>query len=642
MSIKSLLNIGIKLFKGSSTAKTAAKVGVAAVGTIAAGVGAVAVSNVNFSNFTLENTDSFTASGENGRSREQIYKFIEEICIKYNINPEDAKNAMLLETIAGCTSEELTKKSDAELQEIIRAFDNALPWKIFSWGSKDIDYVKKIAIKANKKYIDSQTGGSVWSNTLRDLKHLIGIDTNVSSVLKDKGFEITPEGMRAYFNQKMAAAITTGDREKIKENYKELMQEFGELLQDSNSPYEKEILTAAISELSSPDRARAAILGVASCANNKEAKQAFARGLSKHFEAITCSTDALGEYTSDDDNTTISHTSYANMSEEDSIIALARMNSRRQELQAKLANGEELTPEEARYYNNAQLSQYAGAVTGASCNSYIEDPSLILSTIDRDTAAFGIQQEVYSRAAAYVENHQNELPITTQQFTETVDRATGNNYTKVLNDIKNGIPESKPETGVNKGVNKEGVNKMNAAADEKSETYNKSRVPAADGQTTVTSPISQSEIGRTTGETTRTAETKTTNKVNEVKSNTRMTHPSNAKTAFLQKKFNEAVSKGVEEVREYQQRYNISEIQLTQDILNSTVATSSLQDWALEKFKRMDTALQRIIFPGIHNDENLKKAALLIDPEELKKMNMTSYYTEKTVENIIEREEKVA
>lgn len=644
MGLKSLLNIGIKMFRGSSALKTTAKVGTAAVGTAAIGVGGVAVSNMNFSTYSIEdhlNGDNFTPSGENGRTRDQVYRLIEELCVRYNINLQDAKDAMLLETIAGCTTEELGKKSNEELEQIIRAFDNALPFRIFSWGDKDINDVKDIAKKANKKYIDSQTGIGTWSNTVRDIKHFFGVDTDVKSTLEDNGFSITPEGIKAYFDSMMKDAIASGDKEKIQEKYDFVLQKFGELLNDTEDPYQKEILQAAISRLEAPKRAMAAKLSLASCANNVEAKQAVARGLSEHFEEISCTADALGQYTSDDDNTTISYLSFANMSEEDSMGALSRMSSRRKELEEKMASGEELTEAESRYYNNVQLSQYAGAMTGACCNSYVENPSTILSTIDRDTAEFGIQQEVYSRAASYVEEHQNELPMTPAQFTATVDKATGNNYTKVLNDVKAGIPEvrqNQTQTGAKtqETPTEQNNNKPETVTETVTET--EPNKPENRRSARVTNPVER-RTSKQTSTTTAGSNTTASDRTSAGISAGTVTNPSE-KREFSKEKLNKAISQGVEGVVEYQKTYNISDIQLTQDILNSPVASTSLQDWALDKFKKMDIALKRLTFPGIHNAENLTKAALMMNPEELKDMNMTSYYTEKTVERIIKREEQ--
>lgn len=640
MGLKSLLNIGIKMFRGSSALKTTAKVGAAAVGTAAIGVGGVAVSNMNFSTYSIEdhlNGDTFTPSGENGRTRDQVYRLIEELCVRYNINLQDAKDAMLLETIAGCTTEELGKKSNEELEQIIRAFDNALPWRIFSWGDKDINDVKKIAQKANKKYIDSQTGIGVWNNTFRYIQHFFGVDTDVKATLEDNGFSITPEGIKAYFDSMMKDAIASGDKEKIQEKYDFVLQKFGELLNDTEDPYQKEILQAAISRLEAPKRAMAAKLSIASCGNDDKAKQAVARGISKHYEEITCKADALGQYTSDDDNTTISHTAFANMTEEDSMIALGIMNSRRKELETKMAKGEELTEAESRYYNNVQLSQYAGAMTGACCNSYVENPSTILSTIDRDTAEFGIQQEVYSRAASYVEEHQNELPMTPAQFTATVDKATGNNYTKVLNDIKAGIPEVRQnQTQTEAKTQKTPTEQNNNKPETVTET--EPNKPENRRSARVTNPVER-RTSKQTSTTTAGSNTTASDRTSAGISAGTVTNPSE-KREFSKEKLNKAISQGVEGVVEYQKTYDINDIQLTQEILNSTTASSSLQDWALEKFKRMNTALKKLTFPGIHNEENLKKAALMMNLEDLEEMNMTSYYTEKTVERIIEREEK--
>ena len=58
MGLKSLLNIGIKMFRGSSAAKTAVKVGAAAIGTAAVGVGTVFTSNLNLSNYSIKDQTS--------------------------------------------------------------------------------------------------------------------------------------------------------------------------------------------------------------------------------------------------------------------------------------------------------------------------------------------------------------------------------------------------------------------------------------------------------------------------------------------------------------------------------------------------------------------------------------------------------
>lgn len=523
-----------------------------------------------------KNEDSVEISKKTAAS---AYKQIEELCADYRMSLEDAKKVGLLEKISGCSTEELAQKSDAEIKEYIDALKFVLRWQSwkFPWQKRDAEDIASIAEKANKRYAYTLSGESWLSELFRG-------KSDLKEELSKSGLnEINEENIQKYFQNKIRTAELSGDREKIEKAYSEAEEIFNNLIRDTENPIHKEYLTAAISELRSANRMNAVKLSMATCGNNKISQQHVARGISKHYEQITCNKDAFGEYTSNEDNVAIAQISFAHMTEADVMATLDTMRARRAEIQAKIANGEPLTEAEARYYNSVQTSQYAGALTGSVCNTDLSNPNTVIGVIDTDTKAFGIQEEVYKTAANYVNAHSEELQITPEEFTQKVDKATNNNYSKVINNTET----TTPNTAVTQNKSEETNIKENGDV-----------VSTESKATTTLSAVVKPEKGINT------------KPASEKEEQSLQTKPKEAEKTITYK---EALKGDVKTKKQYARDNHINTFKLAIDSLNSTHLNGSSKDWALGEFERASSALQKLNFTKISNGSNAIAAARVMD-----------------------------
>lgn len=575
------------------------------------------------------------------KTKEQLYKKIEELCVEYKMDFEDVKKVGLLESISGCSTEELTQKSDAEVAEYIDALKHTLIWLSWKlpWQDRDIDDIKNIAAKSNERYIYKHTGRSFLDNLFRDKESL-------DKVLAKNGYGMNKDGVKEYFDHFIIEAEKSGNPEKIKKAYEEALKEYGDLLIDTKDPLQKEILTAGIAKLEARNRLLATKLSIASCQNNNEIRQAVARGISNNYESITCTKDALGEFTTDDDNTSISHISFSNMSEADSMQALSSMKERRQNLAERLSRGESLSEEELRYYNNAQISQYAGAMTGTVCNSNITDKNNILQTIDNDTAAFNIQSQVYKTAAQYVENHQQELNLKPQQFAQTMNKATNNNYSRVLEQN-----EEPTQSNSSKEVSNNSETEQNALSDSNEKAQKTERNLVSSNKTAAaTNPFNKHSNLKNYAPATISQKDSTNISIknNNLKQILNLNNSKNndekQKTVSLkvtsplkESKFQELLQQAsVDTVIDYADSNNVSKTELVLEILNNNKVNRPLMDWAVEKFLNMEQPLQKVYFNRIHNNEIIIKLAKTMPPEYLEGMKFNNFAVTKKVNEITE------
>lgn len=580
------------------------------------------------------------------KTADAIYKKIEELCVDYKMSMEDVKKAKLLEGILGCTTEELAKQSDEDIDKALEALQFTLSWQ--SWKlpfqSRDMEDIKEITLNANQKFIALKTGRSCWSDQLR-------WSTPLADRLKDAGYnEVTKENVEKYFESLISEAIASGDKEKIGEAYTEALKTFGDLLNDTQDPQHKEMLTAAISKLEASVRATAAELSIRSCGNDNEARLGVARGIASNYRAMACSTDALGQRTTSDDNTKISQIAFSNMSEEDSLAALAETKAYNNALAAKVQNGEPISEEDKYYLDSVRIDYYSGAIVGSSYNKNYPSPDNVINTIDSDITELGIQEPVYAATANYVNAHQDSLPITVQQFTQTVNRATGNNYTTVL--------ENCPNNGGTYVVNR------NSSTNNRAGKNNQTNAPAKEG--TANSPKADS-----TGTTTTKVENTPTAAAPDMvptygtpdavvapsdttaQSDTASAKPQHRERSAQQREEaapqvasspvqelatrKKAIQSGVKAVREYVKENNVSAMDLAIESLNSNSASSSTKKWALAQFEAASNAEQLLNFHKISNGASAMAAARTMDDKTRSQIrDFRSYYIKESVEDLNE------
>lgn len=566
------------------------------------------------------------------KTADSVYKKIEQMCVDYKMSMEDVKKAKLLEGILGCSTEELTKKSDEEINKAIEALQFTLSWQswVLPFQSRDIDDIKEITVNANKKYIALKTGRGCWSDSLRWSKSL-------EDKLKDAGYnEVTKENVESYFESLISGAIASKDPEKISEAYTEALKTFGDLLNDTTDPAHKEILTSAISKLQASVRATAAELSLTSCGNNTSAKSCVARGIAKNYRAMACTADAFGERTDATSNIKISQMAFQNMSEEDSLAALAETKDFNKALEAKIQNGENLTEEEQYYCNNVRTNYYAGAMVGASCNTNYSSPDNVLNTIDTDTADLGIREQVYATASNYVNSNQDTLPITAQQFTQKVNKATNGNYTSVLENGEQTIGTNSAKSKINNEDSKKDTTKPQTAT-----STDKTTAAENNTQQTVsvtTAPTYGTERAAAPADTTIVKQTRANAHIAtpQEKGETAQTaQPTTPTQEFATRQ--KAIQQGVKAVKEYAKENNVNTMELAIESLNSSNASCSTKKWALAQFEAASKSEQILNFHKISNGSSAIAAAKTMDDQTRSQLStFRSYYIKEAVENLNE------
>ncbi|MCM1003298.1 MAG: hypothetical protein NC408_03035 [Candidatus Gastranaerophilales bacterium] len=576
------------------------------------------------------------------KTRDSAYKLIEEICVKYDIDMEEAKKYNFLESITGFSSEELATKTKDDLAPFMEALKKTLSnrqWTFWKSNSGE-ENLKKIAKSANDNYIDSVTGRGFWGNLFRSNK-------DVSEKLKKAGYnEVNEANVKAYFQSLISDAVASGDKNKIEDAYKDAFKTFGDLLKDTQDPQQRAVLTAAISELKASVRNTAARLSITSCQNDKKSQMFVAKAINTNYRAMTCSKDALGNRTSEEDNLEIAQTAFQYMSEEDSIAALDETKSYIKSLETKIQNGETLTEEEQIFYDSVRFSQYAGAIVGASCNVNYASPDNVLGKIDTDTAELGIQERVYQTASAYVESHQDSLPITTQQFTQKVNNATNGNYSTV---IANSTASNVYTVASAKTTSSQNTKTQNNTTTQNSQNTTVSA--AVQTQTTPQVQIdtqSSSQTEFTIAQTNQTDGTTAPPKTDTVQTRSeqkKVSHTDNPKAATAAPERvstgvisrDNAIKGGVKAVKQYAKDNNLNTLDLAIDSLNSSFASSSTRKWALAQFEAASNSEQVLNFHKITHSSSALAAAQTMDDKTRSQLNtFRSYYIKEAVENLDE------
>ncbi|MBQ7764516.1 hypothetical protein IJ384_04000 [bacterium] len=365
-------------------------------------------------------------------SIEELYK---KILKDIEIDLEEAKSKQLLESILGCSTEELLQKynSDpASFNLVVKCIKDASD-TFWPWSEKSIE---EIATDANEAYISEKTNGSkfgqMWFNLFKSdslLKEL-GIDENAT--LDDKKLAV-----KAYYEEKYLGDMSKLSEEEKTDRYEKAFTAFGKFLNKYKSAEEKALLAAVIEDLRSTSRGVAVELTLASCMNDKKTVQTVAKSIEDCREAIVSNVDALEEIMTAEDATEIANTTFKNMSEEDANNALNKMQARGQEVNARL--NELLTKKEAgtltveeqkelAKLSNYLVSGYSGAVTGAVYNENFNQESRksFYNQITTDTKLLNISKEVVANINEYTNQHPEVLKASSNTIENVVAQMNNN------------------------------------------------------------------------------------------------------------------------------------------------------------------------------------------------------------------------
>ena len=372
---------------------------------------------------------------------------------------EDAKEIQLLEGILGCAPEHLANISDEEINKAVEALQHVLTWKSFKLPWQDItkEDLSKIRNNANDRYIYKSTGRTALSNIFRkhsDLEERL-IDNNylpAGKSLGDCSDEELAQAVNKYFYDIMAEALASGDAEAIQKSYDKALKIYGDILIDTQDARQKEILTAAISNLSIQGREVAAKISIISCSNDVESRAQVARGLFNNHMEITCTYDALGEVMQQEAATNISNIAFLHMSEEDSKLAYQKLDyeaatffaqNRALIEQLKQKDPATLTTAEKELLlkaSNGYLSQYAGALTAIQYNVNISDENefLYLTEISNSAKKIGIANDVYQAVSNYITQYPESIAAKDcVNFVKLIDKITNGEYSATTENFDN-------------------------------------------------------------------------------------------------------------------------------------------------------------------------------------------------------------
>ena len=105
----------------------------------------------------------------------------------------------------------------------------------------------------------------------------------------------------------------------------------------------------------------------------------------------------------------------------------------------------------------------------------------------------------------------------------------------------------------------------------------------------------------------------------------------------------EAFKTGLKGIKQYASKANVSNKEITLNILNSTAGVGAIvREWALDKFEKMSRPIQRMTFEGIENNTSAIAAAQRMSAEDLGNTHFKNYYLKTQVEKIKEKKEKIA
>lgn len=305
--------------------------------------------------------------------RDAIYKQIESICEEYRMNLNEVKNAQLLETLLGCTSEELVNKTQEEIDLAILALKDALGptghWKLF-WQDRtreDIDKVAEIAIEKKKM---RSTGVNFFEKICHQLtteKTLV--DELVKNGYIKEGETVSQEALKNYFrdNCKALKTITPNSTpQDIEKAKSEALEEFGKLSIRYKSLEEAQNLVSIVEELFADQRNKGLDLLINQYGLDKDSESAVAYRASQEMVGIVGTEDRTGISMTGTAATQATTTVYSSMNGTDSEKALQNDNERLQEILRK-APGERTQAEQN--YVDSLKEVLSGTVCGLASNS---------------------------------------------------------------------------------------------------------------------------------------------------------------------------------------------------------------------------------------------------------------------------------
>ena len=589
-----------------------------------------------------ETNNTSTSTQATKRTVEELYKTIEALCTKYGLSFSEVKKFGLLERVAGCPQEKLLNLDNSEIQKILECLKAALA-KLSPNGQKiDLETLAELAQDYN---IAIHTGWTIEGfQKAQDTKKHESLKQRLERVYPGKSPE---EALDLYFNNyfeeqiknKLAGETDPAKREQIiAQEKKRQLQDFGRLLANS-SDEEKMLFRDAIKSLYANNRLKG-LESLFKSLDTQEARVEVADSCSpEYIEEIQEKEDVFGENATKEDITGVTSVIAENQSEagrkdfhegfeakakaffEENKEIIARIYE-------KLSKNEALTPEEQAikdkidgYFTAVSTGELIGTAQNVviSADAKVE----ILGIINNDAFEKANYVDVLESTSDYIRTKKLPAP---EEISELINTATNGNYEIVAKNSEAGI-----RTNITDLVAPTKTPVVSSAACTQVETSNATQISGSVGYAVKQQPVD-----------THYAQVLTQQLYNQTKIELPEFNTPNETTSQKPTNLTEAFEQGIKGIKSYMSSSNISNREMTLGILNSTGVGAIVKDWALDRFEKMNRALQRMTFEGIEHNSSAIAAANRMNSEDLKNMRFQNHYLKSQVENIVEEKEEIA
>lgn len=409
------------------------------------------------------------------RSETELRTSFRSVCIANGLNPTEAELERIISIVtSGQTIKALLNIEQAEITRYLDALKTA-----FKDVAKKPDgsiNTEEVAQLAQKYQIATMNG--VWESIDSFKKRDNG--KSISARMNDfYTINITmEEKVKGYFTKyyaELAAKKLEGitdpvaREKKIAQITKLLTQDLQRIVANS-TPEEIPLIREALKAVNNSGLQIYGIdLMLAAC-ESKEQRSATSRDilLDEEFQETlrnaTEEPDVTGQILSAEAFDTAIVNLYSNLNDEDFEtthqaldLKTAKYYEKLSIIEAKLEKGEELTPEEKVFYENAKPEEdyltrmSANEHIGTAINTVITDVQEKMEELHRDALDYRNCRDVYNYINNSITEIAESLNIDLEEFTEMMNQATNGNYEIILNDIKNGTktelnPPLEPET----------------------------------------------------------------------------------------------------------------------------------------------------------------------------------------------------
>ena len=567
------------------------------------------------------------------RTAEELYKAIEALCTKYGLSFSEVKKFGLLERISGFPQEKLLNLDNVEIQKIINCLKLALV-KLSPNGQKvDLESLAELAQDYN---IAIHTEWTIEGfQKAQDTKKHESLKQRLERMYPGKSPE---KALDLYFNSyfeeqiknKLAGETDPAKREQIIAQEKKLqLQDFGRLLANS-SDEEKMLFREAIKSLYANNR----LTGLESLfksLDTKEARIELADSCSPDYvEEIAITEDVFDEKTLKQEVIGITSVIAENQSEKGRRDFHANFEAKadsffeeNKEIIARIyekqKNNESLTPEEQAIkdkIDNYFTAVSSGEFVGTAQNVNISDVAKteILEILNNDAYEKPNYVNVLETTVDYIET--KKLPAS-EKLEELINKATNGNFEVVAKNVK---------TGVKTDIADLAVPTQSISTQTTEQTSQTTSVVGSLGYEEKSQPVDTNYAQVLTQQLYNQTKPELTNFVSPV-----LTTTSTPET------FAESLKTGIQGVKQYASKANISNKEITLNILNATTGVGAIiKQWALDKFEKMSEPLKRMIFESIKNNSSAIEAAYCMSARTLDEVKGNNYYVSSHLEEIKE------